>query len=226
MSEYIIRILGRLRPPLTVEYQDIELPSFTITVDKEIISAMPHPDLQFDADEAQERLQEEISPLLLVLGAKVEKHNIALEISDVLYPTVRTATRDVLCRANLRDAPPAKDELLLNAQWTKTDTTYRDLLELYIEAQEAPNPRPAGAKMKERLKVRFHGYLPALEQLGLQPDGFDFISKNQSQYKGDRHADFKIGEVPTQMEPSKRFEILTLLKDFILCYEKYLLKST
>src|SRR5204863_4178588 len=105
LSEYVIRILGRLRPPLTVEYQDIKLPSFSITVDKEIISAVPHPGLQFYVDEAQERLQDEISPLLLVLGSEVEKHTITLEISDILYPNGGTATRDIMGRFNLRDAP-------------------------------------------------------------------------------------------------------------------------
>jgi hypothetical protein len=120
-------------------------PSFSITVDKEIISAVPHPGLQFYADEAQEHLQVEISPLLLVLGAEVEKHTISLEVTDIIMPTVGTATRDIMCRANLRDASPTKDELLLKLQLASTDATYSDLLELYIEAQEASNPRPAGA---------------------------------------------------------------------------------
>lgn len=186
---------------------------------------MPHPDLQLNADEAQERLQDEISPLLFVLGAEVEKHTIALEITDILYPTVGTTTRDIACRFNLRDAPPTKDELLLKTQLTRTDATYRDLLELYIEAQETPNPRPAGAKMRVRLSKRFQGYDSALKQLGLPPDGFAFVWDNQSQYKGDRHADYDIGEIPAQMEPGKRLEILTLLKDFIQRYETYLLQS-
>jgi hypothetical protein len=226
LSEYIVRILGRLRPPLTVEYKDLELPSFFITVEKELVSAMPHSDIQLDADTARERLQDEISPLLVVLGAEVEKRTITLEITDIIYPTVGTATRDIACMVKVGEPPPTKDELLLKAQLARTDGIYRNLLELYIEAQVASNPRPAGAKMKERLKVRFNGYSSALASLELPENGFAFITDKQSQYKGDRHADYKMDEVPAEMDPSKRLEILTLLNDIIQRYKRYLLRTT
>ena len=186
---------------------------------------MPHPNLQFDADEAQERLQDEISSLLLVLGAEVENKAITFEMTDVIFHNFKRGIRSISASFAWSRQLPTKDEVLQKVQIVRIDTTYRDLLELYIEAQEAPNPRPAGAKMKERLNKKFLGYDSALQVLGLQPDGFDFITKNQSQYKGDRHANFKMGEVPAQMELSKRLEILTLLNDIIQRYEKYLLKS-
>jgi hypothetical protein len=226
LSEYVIRILGRLRPPLTVEYQGLELPSFSITVDKEMVIAVPHPELRLDAGKAQKLLHHEISALLTLLEAEVENQPITFEVTDVIYHNFKTGIRSIPIRFVLSGPLPTNDELLLKLQLMRTDPTYRDLLELYNEAKAAPNPRPAGAKMKERLKVRFHTYDPALSQLDLPPDGFDFITKNQSQYKGDRHADYNIGDVPTQMEPSKRLEILTLLKDIIQRYEKYLLKTT
>lgn len=226
MAEYLIRILGRLQPPLIVEYQDLELPSFTVTIDKDIVSAVPHPNVQFDADVAQKHLQDEICPFLLVFEAEVENRPITLDVTDLIYHNHKTGIRTIPVSIALSRPQPTKDELDLKVQLIRTDATYRDLLELYIEAKAAPNPRPAGAKMKERLNKRFNGYPSAISSLELPENGFAFVTENQSQYKGDRHADYNIGEVPSQMEPSKRLEILTLLKDFIQRYERYLLKTT
>jgi len=162
---------------------------------------------------------------LAVLEAEVVNQPITLEVTDVIYHSLKTGIRTIPTIAALSGPLPTKDEIHLKVQLMRADATYRDLIELCNEVKAAPNPRPAGAKMKERLKVRFQGYGSALLQLDLPQNGFDFISKNQSQYQGDRHADFKIGEILAKMEPSKRLEILTLLKDIFQRYEKYLLKS-
>jgi hypothetical protein len=221
LSEYVIRIIGRLMPPLTVEYKDLlELPSFSITVDKEMVNAVPQSDLQLHADEAKKRLQEEISPLLLVLGTEVEKRPIALEITDVAYPTFGIATRDIACRANLRDAPPTKDDIHLKFRWAASDPTYCDLLDYYSKAQGASNPRPFGYNMVERLEKRFGSRDNACKALDIKRQELIPIADERSEYQDDRHAKHDVGKTPSQLPIAKRNDMLVLLRRIIVKYEE------
>ena len=220
MPEYVARIIGRLNPPLTVVYKDFTepLPSFSVTVEKEKVNAVLHTNLQLEADAARERLQHEISPLLTVIGVE-EGRAIELEITNIIYPNFGTATPSIATRFVLREAVPDLEEIHQKVRWASVDPIYRDLLDLYTEAQAAPNPRPAGAKLVERLMVKFNGHPNALTRLGMSSDGFDLIKKKQFKYKGDRHADYKEGYVPTRLSHAERNEILAVLKQIIYEYE-------
>ncbi len=219
MPQYVARLVGRLSPALTIDCTDLteNLPSFSVTVEKETVKAEPHLNIQLEASEARERFQHEISPLLTVLGF-VEGRAISLAVTDIIYPNMRTATLSIATRFVIGGSPPTKDEVLLRAAWATTDPIYRDLLDFYTEAVAAPNPRPVGSKMVERLKKKFGNRQKACSALGIQD--FKPIVANQSQYQGDRHADYDVGEVPARLSQAERGEILTLLKRIIDQYEK------
>jgi hypothetical protein len=221
MPEYIIRIEGKFNPHLAREHEDfaINLTSFVVTVEKETVTAIPHAYLQMeDRQAACELLQQEFSPLLTVLGSE-EGQAIELEITDVVYPALKTSSASIRIMATIGGSILTAQELLRKIHWASVDPIYRDLLDFYTEAQAAPNPRPAGAKLVERLKVKFNGYDNALTNLGMLSDGFNLIKREQSKYKGDRHADYKEGYVPARLSPTERNEILTVLKQIIHEYE-------
>src|SRR5713226_137971 len=156
LPQYVVRLIGRLSPPLTIDYADLteKLPSFSVTVEKETVKAEPHTDIQLEANEARKRLQDEISPLLTVFGF-VEGRAISLTVTDIIYPNLRTATRSIPATVALSKPPPAKLEVHQKIRWATTDPIYRDLLDFYTEAIAAPNPRPVGFKMIERLEKKF-----------------------------------------------------------------------
>ena len=131
LSEYIVRIVGRLSPPLTTDYGEFteQLPSFSATIGKEKVSAVPHANIQLEAMVARERLQHEISPLLTVIGV-AEGRAISLVVTDVICPSFGTATRSIAARLVLRDAVPTIDEIHRKVHWATADPVYRDLLDL------------------------------------------------------------------------------------------------
>lgn len=219
MPNYVVRLEGRLSPPLTIDCTDFteKLPGFSVTVEKEMLKAEPHTNIQLEANEARERLQDEISPLLTVFGF-IEGRAISLTVTDIIYPNFGAATRSIATRFVLREQPPTKDEVLLKAAWATADPIYRDLLDFYTEAQAAPNPRPTGSKMVERLEKKFGNRDKACSELGI--DDLTLIVANQSQYQGDRHAKYDVGEVPARLSQAERGEILNLLKHIIDEYEK------
>jgi hypothetical protein len=218
LSEYVVRLEGRLSPPLTIDCTDFteNLPSFSVTVEKEMVKAEPHTNIQLEANEARERLQDEISPLLTVFGF-IEGRAISLMVTDIIYPNFGTATRSIAARLVLREQPPTKDEVLLKAAWATADPIYRDLLDFYTEAQAAPNPRPIGLKMIERLEKKFGNRNNACSALGI--NDLKPIVAYQSKYQGDRHADYDLGDIPARLSQVERGEVLMLLKRIIDEYE-------
>ena len=214
-----MRIVGRLSPPLTTDYGEFteQLPSFSVTVEKEKVSAVPHANIQLEAMVARERLQHEISPLLTVIGG-AEGRAISLVVTDVIYPNFGTATRSIAARFVLREAVPTIDEMHRRVLCATTDPIYRDLLDFYTEAQAAPNPRPVGYKIVERLEKKFGNRNKACSALGIHD--LKPIVANQSQYHGDHHAEYDVGDTPARISPDERGEVLALLKLIIDEYEK------
>lgn len=219
MSEYVVRIVGRLSPPLTTDYGEFteQLPSFSVIVEKEKVSAVPHANIQLEAMVARERLLHEISPLLTVIGGS-EGRAISLVVTDVIYPNFGTATRSIATRFVLREAVPTIDEMHRKVLCATADPIYRDLLDFYTEAQAAPNPRPVGYKIVERLEKKYGNRKKACSALDIHD--LKPIVANQSQYHGDRHAEYDVGDTPARISPDERGEVLALLKLIIDEYEK------
>ncbi len=218
MPKYVVRIVGRLSPRLSIDYADFteKLPSFSVTIEKGTVKVVPHTNLQLEPSAAQKRLQHEILPLLTVLGT-LEGRAISLEVTDVIYIHVGQAVRRATGRMGLIEAPPTTDQIHLKVQWATVDSVYRDLLDFYTEAIAAPNPRPAGYKMVERLEKKFGNRKNACSALGI--NDLKPIVANQSLYQGDRHAEYNIGDIPARLSQVERSEVLKLLKHIICEYE-------
>src|SRR5712692_2035941 len=122
MSEYVVRIVGRLNPPLTTDYGEFteQLPSFSVTVEKEKVSAVPHANIQLEAMVARKQLQHEIYPILTVIGGE-EGRAISLVVTDVIYSNLRTATHSTATRLVLRKAVPSINEMHQKVHWATAD---------------------------------------------------------------------------------------------------------
>ncbi len=228
MPEYIVRIEGKLSPPPSVKYENFteELPSFSINIEKEVVNAVPRSNISPEETDVTLRcLQDEISPLLTVFGS-VEGRTITLEITNIVYPTLKRLSTQVWVTYTISGQIPTLMEMHQKIHWASVDPIYRDLLNFYTEALAAPNPRPTGTKMVERLKVKFKGYDNALTSLGMPENGFALIKQNQSKYQGDRHADYKVGYVPARLGSTERNEVLAVLKHIIHEYENRICATT
>ena len=215
-----MEIEGKLNPPPILAYEILveNLPSFSIRLEKEIVKAIPHIKVPFEEESAiLEHLQSEISPLLTVLGA-FEGRAITLEITDVKYPNLKRLATSLLITYSISTPVPSIEEILQKTQWASADPIYRDLLDFYTEALAAPNPRPVGYKMVERLKKKFGNRKRACSELGISD--LKLIVAYQSQYRDDRHAEYNEHDIPARLNQDERLKILKLLKQIIVNYEK------
>lgn len=215
-----MRIEGKLNPAPTLSYDVLaeNLPSFSIKLDKEIVTAIPHTKVPVEEEAALlEQLQREISPLLTVLGS-FNGRAIAFEITDVKYPNLKRFATALLINYSISVPVPSVEEIQQKIHWASVDPIYCDLLDFYTEVLAVPNPRPVAYKMVERLEKKFGNRNKACSELGIQD--LKPIVADQSQYRGDRHAKYNERDVPARLNQGERLKILDLLKHIIENYEK------
>lgn len=224
MTEYVMRIEGILSPAFTGEYRafKVDLPSFSVNVEKEGIVAYPHSTIQLEVAAAQEHLQSEITPILKVLGAQ-EGRTIKFEVTHTVLPDRTLKTLSIQARVSLKISPQlvATDELLQKVHRAMVDPIYCDILDLYMEAQMASNPRPAGFRLWERLGIKFGGERGAKVALGVSEGTCKSLFGDQSRYQGDRHAKYPEGTSPIPLSTIERDYFLAGLKKIIASYERH-----
>ena len=221
MPEYVVRIDGVLSPSPTREYTAFifDSSSFSVTVEKEKVTASPHPNVQLDTTAAKEQLLNEITPLLKVLGAE-EGRAMAFEVTHIVLPARTLKTLSVMGRVHFKIAQQPTDEIPQKVRWAMVDPIYRDLLDLYTEARTASNPRPAGFKLWERLETKFGNREKARTTLDISNSEIKRLFGDQSHYQGDRHAKYNVGDSPRPLSPTEREEFLTRLKKIVDKYEQ------
>jgi len=222
LLEYITQIQGKLNPAPAIEYGLIteNLPGFSITIERERVVAIPHSKILAEEETvALEQLQQQISPILSVLGAQ-EGRTIMLEITDVNYPNLKRLSTAILVTYSISAHVPRREDIQRKIRIAVNDPVYRDLLDFYTEALAAANPRPVGFKMVERLEKKFGDRQKACAALGLVKHDLNLITADQSRFKGDRHADYGVGDIPVRLNQVERGKVFELLKRIMDKYEK------
>jgi hypothetical protein len=217
MPKYVLEMTGELYPKPGVLYKElnVELPSLSISIDEEKVIAIPKTGVQLMPDEAEEHLQREIVPVLAVIGNE-NSRDVTLRITSITpYDLTRPECieMDLRCSSDFwTDAVIIRGSdhtgIIQKIRWAAFDPIYRDLLDFATEAKAAPNPRPSGSKMVERLEVKYGKGLKGSEKrqaacaaLGMRKSDLNPITANQSQFEGDRDAEYDVCIEPARLDP-------------------------
>jgi len=205
----------------------VDLGSFAVTLDGDLVIAIPHARVREGVDAAQELLRDELTPLLAALASEVGRRAqlavTAVIRVDPAQPGRPIATRTVRAGTTMAIAgrPLDAEAIRRKFAWAQRDAIYRDLLELLHDARQEPNPRPIGFKIIERLNVKFGtGDAAVARELGMTKGDLVLVMRDQSSYEGDRHAQYAAGTTPSPLDPALRLQILAILERIVAEYER------
>ena len=236
MPWYVVRMEGEIDPQLGVLHDKLEisLQSFSLTMNGNNVSVVPNAGVQLERDQAELVLQREMNPLLAMLSfenrriLKFRIRNVISNNPEQERVTSLHVTADIYTSAaiSLKATSDKSQDVQRQVELATVDQTYRELLNLTAEAMEAPNPRPAGYKIVERLEERYGGRDKFCAQLGLKKADLKPLVADQSKYAGDRHAEYPLGAEPDQLSESAKSEALAVIYRIIEEYKKRELATT
>ncbi len=217
MNRVIVRVDAAIGPPFREPHTDLTFTGqvFEISVAGNRVTAQPLPGTAVDFDAATTILEREIAPYLAVLSAETGTPAELMGPTRYFVDTM-DATREVkgdhvsstLTMPFSVEGPTWKADFARRVKWAQDDPIYRDLCDLLAAGQASPNPRPDACKMIERLEKKFDGRARALKALGLNDKDIRILVADQATFRGDRHADFPIGEVPARLDTETRRDII------------------